>query len=197
MPVNDEGPFLLTANDIGDGEILYSAARRTTMDAYAKELTDKSRPKSGDILITKDGTLGRVAVADHTQVCVNQSVALLRIDSSIALVDFVQNALRGSTYQDRIVFEAGGTTIKHIYISRLAKMPLAFPPRLEQESIAKFVNENRNRINALINKVREGIEKLEEYRTALISAAVTGKIDVREGNSASSCADKKEVGLGD
>jgi type I restriction enzyme S subunit len=110
---------------------------------------------------------------------INQSVALLRIDNSIALVDFVQNALRGSTYQDRIVFEAGGTTIKHIYISRLAKMPLAFPPRMEQESIAKFVNEKRNRINTLIDKVREGIEEVKEYRTAIISAAVTGKIDVR------------------
>jgi type I restriction enzyme S subunit len=67
MPVSDEGPFLLTANDIGDGEILYSTARRTTMEAHAKELTDKSRPKSGDILVTKDGTLGRVAVANDTQ----------------------------------------------------------------------------------------------------------------------------------
>jgi type I restriction enzyme S subunit len=179
MPVNDEGPFLLTANDIGDGEILYSAARRTTMDAYSKELTDKCRPKRGDILVTKDGTLGRIAVADGTPVCINQSVALLRADDFLVVIDFLQNVLRADSYQNRMIFEAGGTTIKHIYISRLAKMPVAFPPRAEQEAIAKFVNERRDRLNALIAKIREGIEKLKEYRTALISAAVTGKIDVR------------------
>jgi type I restriction enzyme S subunit len=183
MPVDDEGPFLLTANDIGDGEIMYSTARRTTLTAYQNELTDKSRPRTGDILVTKDGTLGRVAVANGTQVCINQSVALLRVDDSVALIDFVQNALRASSYQDRMVFEAGGTTIKHIYISRLAKMPFAFPSRREQEVIAGFVNAKGDRLKALIAKIREGIEKLKEYRTALISAAVTGKIDVREENS--------------
>jgi restriction endonuclease S subunit len=58
-------------------------------------------------------------------------------------------------------------------------MLVAFPPPEEQEAISKVINSERDRINSLIAKIREGIEKLKEYRTALISAAVTGKIDVR------------------
>jgi type I restriction enzyme, S subunit len=46
--------------------------------------------------------------------------------------------------------------------------------------IVRFLTDEREKVDALINKIREGIEKLKEYRTALISAAVTGKIDVRE-----------------
>jgi type I restriction enzyme, S subunit len=77
MPVADEGgPYMLTAFDIGDGEILFENARHTTEEAFSRALTDKSRPRRGDILLTKDGTLGRVAVASEERVCINQSVAL-------------------------------------------------------------------------------------------------------------------------
>jgi len=58
-------------------------------------------------------------------------------------------------------------------------MPLPIPSIYEQQAIADFLDRETAKIDALINKIREGIEKLKEYRTALISAAVTGKIDVR------------------
>jgi type I restriction enzyme S subunit len=180
MPVADEGPFMLTALDIGDGKILFGSARRTTDEAFGRLLTDKSRPIEGDILITKDGTLGRLAVAGGERVCINQSVALLRFDSAAIWIDFVQNALRAAPYQDRMIFEAGGTTIKHIYVSRLAKMPLALPAVAEQERISDFVSLHRERIDSLIVKIRNAIDRLKELRAGLISAAVTGKIDVRE-----------------
>lgn len=181
-PVSDEGPYMLTALDIGDGEVFYENARCTTQEAFERELTDKSRPQAGDILVTKDGTLGRIAVADGTLACVNQSVAVLRFDSRAMSIDFVQNALRAAPYQDRMAFEAGGTTIKHIYISRLAKMLMALPPTTEeQRRICEFIATRRFGIERLLKRVRDGIDCLKEFRTALISAAVTGKIDVREG----------------
>lgn len=54
------------------------------------------------------------------------------------------------------------------------------PPTGEQRAIAAFLDRETARIDALISKVREAIDRLKELRTALISAAVTGKIDVRE-----------------
>ena len=181
MPVSEDGPYMLTALDIGNGEILYKNARRTTQEAFEHELTSKSRPQRGDILVTKDGSLGRIAVADGTPICVNQSVAVLRFDSNLASVDFIQNALRAAPYQDRMISEAGGTTIKHIYISRLAKMPAVFPPSIsEQGNICEFISSRSVAIEKLAQRVREAIDRLRELRTALISAAVTGQIDVRE-----------------
>jgi restriction endonuclease S subunit len=50
----------------------------------------------------------------------------------------------------------------------------------EQRAIAAFLDHETARIDILVAKVRQAIERLEELRTALISAAVTGKIDVRE-----------------
>lgn len=45
MPVSEDGPFMLTANDIDDGRIAYETARRTTQEAFDAELTPKSRPE--------------------------------------------------------------------------------------------------------------------------------------------------------
>ena len=52
------------------------------------------------------------------------------------------------------------------------------PPKSEQLSICAFINHETAKIDTLISKIREGVEKLREYSTALISAAVTGKVDV-------------------
>jgi len=78
MPDADDGPWKLTAKDVIDGRINYKTARRTTIDAFKNDLTDKSRPKVGDVLLTKDGSIGRVAIVDREGICINQSVALLR-----------------------------------------------------------------------------------------------------------------------
>jgi type I restriction enzyme S subunit len=60
------------------------------------------------------------------------------------------------------------------------QVPLPAVPPAEQRTIAAFLDRETARIDALMAKVREAIERLKELRTALISAAVTGKIDVRE-----------------
>ena len=180
MPTTNEGPRMVTANDVNNGRVLLETARCTDQVDFEK-LTRKSRPKRRDILVTKDGTLGRVGVVETDHLfCINQSVALLRPKHS-ANEKFISLALQSPPYFDRMVFEAGGTTIKHIYITRLARMPFGAPPREEQAAIAAYLDAETAKLDALVGKVEEAVERLQEYRTALITAAVTGKIDVRSG----------------
>jgi restriction endonuclease S subunit len=79
--------------------------------------------------------------------------------------------------------EAGalGATIRGINIRDLKRASIVLPPLVEQRAIAAFLDRETARIDTLVAKVREAVERLKELRTALISAAVTGKIDVREG----------------
>ena len=65
-------------------------------------------------------------------------------------------------------------------IADLIKYQVGFPPPEEQQSIAVFLDKRTAAIDILADKIREAIGRLKEYRTALISATVTGKIDVRE-----------------
>ena len=63
--------------------------------------------------------------------------------------------------------------------STLRRFPLLLPPLPEQAAIAAYLDEETAKLDALVGKVEEAVERLQEYRTALITAAVTGKIDVR------------------
>ncbi|WP_145269301.1 restriction endonuclease subunit S [Tautonia plasticadhaerens] len=179
MPTTEEGPYLLTANDVDYGRVKYETARKTSYEAYRNDLTDKSRPKEGDVLITKDGTLGRVAVHDGRECCINQSVAKLNPKPELILPRFMATCLLGGIYQERMLFDAGGTTIKHIYISRLSKMPVCYPPLPEQKFLLSHLDNELARLDSLCSEGQRAIDLLLERRTALISAAVTGKIDVR------------------
>ncbi|MEK7444388.1 MAG: restriction endonuclease subunit S, partial [candidate division NC10 bacterium] len=73
-----------------------------------------------------------------------------------------------------------GATIRGVNIRDLKRASIPVPPRVEQEAIASFLERETARIDALVAKVGDAIERLKELGTAFISAAVTGKIDVRE-----------------
>lgn len=176
MPTTDEGPYMLTANDIGHGAIRYETARHTDQDAFENDITDKSRPEAGDVLITKDGTLGRVAVFDGQLACINQSVALLRVLQNIVEPDFLAFCLLSEPYQEEMLLNAGGTTIKHIYITRLTKMPVAMPQLGEQDEIRAYCDCASARIADVEQRVQRSVSALNEYRASLIAAAVTGKL---------------------
>lgn len=62
------------------------------------------------------------------------------------------------------------------------------PPPPEQAAIVDFLNHETAKIDQMTTKIETAIERLQEYRTALITAAVTGKIDVRESGPQTTCA---------
>jgi type I restriction enzyme S subunit len=73
-----------------------------------------------------------------------------------------------------------GSTHQTIYMPDVERFVVPVPPLEEQIDIDQYIQSETAKIFALKGKIEEHIEKLREYRTALISAAVTGKIDVRE-----------------
>ncbi len=74
---------------------------------------------------------------------------------------------------------AYGTKMPRAKPSDVEDTPAAIPPSSEQRAIAAFLDRETAKIEVLVAKVREAIDRMKEFRTALISATVTGKIDVR------------------
>ncbi|MFV0150275.1 restriction endonuclease subunit S [Empedobacter falsenii] len=140
MPTTNNGSWMVTANDVKNGRINYETARKTSEYAFKKLITDKSRPRVGDLLLTKDGTLGRVAIVDKSNICINQSVAVIRTNDKIE-VKFLKHLLQDNFYQKVMIENAGGSTIKHIYITVVDKMPIVLPPLAEQEAIAAALSD--------------------------------------------------------
>jgi type I restriction enzyme S subunit len=76
---------------------------------------------------------------------------------------------------------ARGSTLVRVSRSMLGGISLILPPRAEQDAIVEFLQGQCARIDTLLTKVDQAISRLQEYRTALISAAVTGKVRVPAG----------------
>lgn len=139
MPDTEEGPWKVTAKDIIDGKIDYTTARKTSLKSFA-ELTDKSKPKIGDVLLTKDGTLGRTALVEEEGICINQSVAAIRCNERI-IPSFLNSLLQMPEYQEKMLADAGGVTVRHLYITRVDKMLITVPEMPAQREWLSFIDQ--------------------------------------------------------
>ena len=93
--------------------------------------------------------------------------------------DFYNYLFRAYDLQ-KVFYSMGDGMRQSLKMDELNKMPIVLPKIEAQERIVKFINEENQRINNLVVKQKNLIEKLKEYRSSIISHAVTGKIDVRE-----------------
>jgi len=184
MPTTKDGPWMVTAFDIADGKICYEQARHTSEKAYKNDLTQKSKPDLGDILITKDGTLGRIAVVDRIDICINQSVACLRPLPDTD-VKFLVHYLRSEQGQERMLADAEGSTIKHIYITKLAQMEVPIPPREEARKISDILDSHNTRIR----KEETYRDKLKLQKQGLMQDLLTGKVRVKDADKFTPASD--------
>lgn len=154
MPTADDGIYMITANDINEGRIKLESARKTTTDAYKSLLTDKSKPQKNDILLTKDGTLGRLGIVGDEKICINQSVAIIRPNNRVD-PKFLKTLLEGSYYQKTMIDNAGGSTIKHIYITVVDKMKIGIPSSIEEQTAIATVLSDTDTLIASLEKLIE------------------------------------------
>ncbi|WVV47780.1 restriction endonuclease subunit S [Pseudomonas sp. NA13] len=172
MPTTNEGPWMLTATDVLESRILYEQARHTTERAF-RLLSAKSRPNVGDVLVTKDGTLGRVAVLDRDDVCVNQSVAVLSPKAG-ADSSYLATYLQSPIGQERMLADSGGSTIKHLYISKLAEMSTPWPEEHEMDAIVSRISS----MTARLENEESSLSKLNRQKSGLMDDLLTGRVRV-------------------
>jgi type I restriction enzyme S subunit len=107
-----------------------------------------------------------------------QRVASLKTGKLLSS-DYLMHLLSSDMFEAHFSPETTGVSVPHISPSQIADFVIPIPPIEEQEQIVQEVAEQVQRIDMLIARSTEAVELLQERRTALISAAVTGKIDVR------------------
>ncbi len=171
MPAVEHGVYMVTAADINEGRIQLETARRTSEAAYRTLLTAKSKPKKNDILLTKDGSLGRLALVGDETICINQSVAVIRPNEKVE-PNFLKLLLESPRYQRRMLEDAGGSTIKHIYITIVNLMIVGLPAnRDEQRAIAAALSD----VDALLDGLDRLIAKKRDLKQATMQQLLTGK----------------------
>lgn len=141
---------------------------------------ERSRLRGGDLVFAIRGSIGacELVPSECNGVNITQDTAKIAPRQSVNRT-WLCYALKAAAVFAQLEARALGATIRGINIRDLKRCRLPLPPLPEQEAIVRYLGTQTARLSALIHRASKGVDRLGEYRSALISAAVTGKIDVR------------------
>ena len=161
--------------------VVFETEDKITAEAVQQSAT-KLVPAGAVLVVVRSGILAHsipVALAGR-DVTLNQDLKALIPCSEIAS-EYLVYLISGMQHELLVEWKKEGATVESLELGLVADTPTPLPSEPEQHAIAVFLDRETARIDSLIAKVRKATDRLKELRTALISAAVTGKIDVREG----------------
>ena len=170
-------PYLRNVNiqwdrvDLADvGEMDFSSAERARLGL-----------RSGDLLVCEGGEVGRTAIwrGEMSECYYQKAVHRLRPKAACEVPRFLYYLLWTAAHRGVFVNEGNCATIVHLTAEKLRLHRFPFPPADEQNNIVRHLNAISSHTEQVEADMRTQTDKLREYRQALITAAVTGKIDVR------------------
>jgi len=179
--IHDDGIPFVSAEAVGSGMLNMEKIRGFISAEDNAKYSQKYSPKFDDIYMVKSGaTTGVVAIVDiDTPFNIWSPLAAIRCGDG-AHARFVMYALKSLQFQESVRLHWNFGTQQNIGMSVIENLPIAFPTYDQQLSIATRLDQETAELDATIADAKEAIALSRERRAALISAAVTGKIDVRE-----------------
>ena len=179
---SDEGPIFLRIGNVESGSIDLNIDEVRHVAPPRGSEGERTRVKPGDVLLSITALIGAVAVVsdDFPEAFVNQHLALIRLSNSDVDSRWIAYCMMSPVGQVQFAADLYGGTKDGLGLSDVRSLVVLIPPIHEQERIVAYLDSQTTKLMKLVQAVRTAIDNLKEFRTALISAAVTGKIDVRE-----------------
>jgi type I restriction enzyme, S subunit len=176
----ESGIPLITARNIKKGSIDFSASQEFMRESDYESWMVRGWPAIGDVIVTTEAPLGEVAQVTDTKIALAQRIILLKLNQAQMLNEYLKYYFLSLSGYGELWSRATGSTALGIKAEHFKSILVLKPPPEEQETISKYLDDEIGRLERPRKKIESSITKLAEYRTALISAAVTGKIHVRE-----------------
>ncbi|MEZ5342010.1 MAG: restriction endonuclease subunit S [Acidimicrobiales bacterium] len=173
----DAGYPVVSPGDATPGRLDLSRAHRFVDSEEFHELVSGGRrPQRGDIIYSRNASIGIASYVDtDVEFCMGQDVCLItsRSQSQLYLM-YVLNSLGVDQLEELKV----GSTFSRVNVGQILELEVPFPTSDEQHQIAEHVDRKRNHVDQLTGRIDRQINLLIEHRQALITAAVTGELDV-------------------
>ena len=180
LPESTPDDYQINYVEVGDVSERFGIANST--EVAFKDAASRARRlvKHGDILISTVRTYLRAiapVMSPSSNMVVSTGFAVIRPKNLNN--DYARFLLSTEYFLSEVISRSTGVSYPAINASDLVQIKVPVPPIEEQEKIAEFIQSKCKTIDLLVSKSESSIKFLKEHRASLISAAVTGKIDVR------------------
>lgn len=173
--------YLVTGQDFVSSDIEWGKCYQINKIRYDEDPCIQL--ENGDLLITKDGTIGKIAKVSNMDkpACLNSGIFVLKQKSHNQFEQgYLYWALFSNLLKDFNSYTSTGTTILHLYQNIFENMPLVVPSKKEQQEISNYLDSKTMRIDTSISNAQHQIDLLQEYKQSLITEVVTGKRKVTD-----------------
>lgn len=175
----DSGVPFLRVSDIHGSTIDKSNIKYIPLREH-KVLIKRCNPEKGDLLLSKNGTIGVPKVVDWDwDFSIFVSLCLIKFKPKL-LSSYAEYFFKSYEIKEQINGLIKQSTVINLHLDKIQNFWFSIPPISEQLEIIDYLNAQITKFDSLIDKAQTVIQLMQERRTALISAAVTGKIDVRD-----------------
>lgn len=168
----ESGPFLIAGKHIESGRIDWDAADHITEFRYRE--SSEIALAVGDVILSKDGTIGRVARIDSLPgiATINGTMMLVRPERAIDY-RFLYHVLNGAEFKKLIEDKVSGSSIPHIFQRDMVTLPVTFPPMSHQAKLAEVLDT----LDSAIHGTEAIIAKLRAIKQGLLHDLLTRGID--------------------
>jgi type I restriction enzyme S subunit len=186
----DEGIPFLRVTDIQSEFIDMDRLKRIPLLEHI-ELIKRCNPRKGDILLSKNGTIGLTKIVNWDfEFSIFVSLCLIRPTTAISTI-YLERILSSNFALEQFTDSSKQTSVSNLHLEKIREIIITLPGIDEQSDIATFLGVETAKLDTLTAEANRAIELLQERRSALISAAVTGKIDVRTFTSSSQAGERQ------
>jgi len=173
----DVGKPYITVSNVANSRIDIQGALTISEEDFETLVKQGCQPKIGDVLLSKDGTVGRTAVVvdDNAFVCLS-SLGILspcnHLDSF-----FLKYMLDSVLLQDQMIQAMAGSALRRITISKIKDFFILFPSKFEQITVANYLDTQCYEIDATAEDIQKEISLLEDYKKSLIYNVISNGIN--------------------
>ena len=175
---SDEGAYLVTGTDFKDMHVDWNNCNHISYERYNQD--HYIQLKENDLLITKDGTIGKLALVKDIpdKATLNSGIFLVRPLNNYYINNYLYWVLFSDIFVRFFDYIKTGTTISHLYQKTFENFVFPYPDINEQKEIVEYLNKKCGLIDILINGKQKTVDELENYKKSLIFEYVTGKKEV-------------------
>ena len=174
----DKGIPFLRVTDIHNDSIDMNSIKYIPRHEH-EALIKRCNPQKGDLLLSKNGTIGIPKVIDwEWEFSIFVSLCLIKFKETLTS-HYAEYFFKSHEIKEQISGLVKQSTVINLHLDKIQNFWFAIPPVSEQHETVNVLNTKIEKFDGLIGKAEKAIQLMQERRTALISAAVTGKIDVR------------------